>query len=175
MRYPPLRYYLERVLRDMGGGISHWAAKSINRDCFFFSVFGPLRQLVRKRWDPDIKGLRSQQRSVTDHPPLSDCTKTQYHSPRKHYLPQYWTNMTAAGGIVVEGSTVQPCERFTILGMVFSPTQTCKAEKEKIERAYRKGAAILGALPKKIIFPTFRLSINFCVFDRVKLIETDYN
>ena len=25
---PPLRYYLERVLRDMGGGgISHWAAK----------------------------------------------------------------------------------------------------------------------------------------------------
>ena len=23
--YPPLRYYLERVLRDMGGGISHWA------------------------------------------------------------------------------------------------------------------------------------------------------
>ena len=26
--YPPLRYYLERVLRDMGGGgISHWAAK----------------------------------------------------------------------------------------------------------------------------------------------------
>ena len=27
MRYPPLRYYLEKVLRDMGG-ISHWAAKS---------------------------------------------------------------------------------------------------------------------------------------------------
>ena len=27
VRYPPLRYYLERVLRDMGGGISHWAAK----------------------------------------------------------------------------------------------------------------------------------------------------
>ena len=27
MRYPPLRYYLERVLRDRGGGISHWAAK----------------------------------------------------------------------------------------------------------------------------------------------------
>ena len=27
MRYPPLRYHLERVLRDMGGGISHWAAK----------------------------------------------------------------------------------------------------------------------------------------------------
>ena len=26
MRYPPLRYYLERVLLDMGG-ISHWAAK----------------------------------------------------------------------------------------------------------------------------------------------------
>ena len=26
VRYPPLRYYLERVLRDMGG-ISHWAAK----------------------------------------------------------------------------------------------------------------------------------------------------
>ena len=24
---PPLRYYLERVLRDRGGGISHWAAK----------------------------------------------------------------------------------------------------------------------------------------------------
>ena len=28
MRYPPLRYYLERVLRDRGGGISHWAAKA---------------------------------------------------------------------------------------------------------------------------------------------------
>ena len=27
MRYPPLRHYLKRVLRDMGG-ISHWAAKS---------------------------------------------------------------------------------------------------------------------------------------------------
>ena len=26
VRYPPLRYYLEKVLRDMGG-ISHWAAK----------------------------------------------------------------------------------------------------------------------------------------------------
>ena len=26
MRYPPLRYYLEKVLRGMGG-ISHWAAK----------------------------------------------------------------------------------------------------------------------------------------------------
>ena len=26
VRYPPLRYYLERVLRDRGG-ISHWAAK----------------------------------------------------------------------------------------------------------------------------------------------------
>ena len=25
MRYRPLRYYLEKVLRDMGGGISHWA------------------------------------------------------------------------------------------------------------------------------------------------------
>ena len=25
--HPPLRYYLERVLRDMGGGILHWAAK----------------------------------------------------------------------------------------------------------------------------------------------------
>ena len=29
VRYPSLRCYLERVLRDMGGGgISHWAAKS---------------------------------------------------------------------------------------------------------------------------------------------------
>ena len=28
VRYPPLRYYLERVLRDMGG-ISHWAAKYV--------------------------------------------------------------------------------------------------------------------------------------------------
>ena len=27
--------------------------------------------------DPEIKGSRIQQRSVTDHPPLSDCTKTQ--------------------------------------------------------------------------------------------------
>ena len=27
VRYPPLRYYLERVLRDREGGISHWAAK----------------------------------------------------------------------------------------------------------------------------------------------------
>ena len=30
VRYPPLRYYLERVLRDMGG-ISDWAAKPRNR------------------------------------------------------------------------------------------------------------------------------------------------
>ena len=29
-RYPPLRYYLERVLRDMGG-ISNWAAKIIEQ------------------------------------------------------------------------------------------------------------------------------------------------
>ena len=29
VRYPPLRYYLERVLRDMGG-ISHWAAKLVS-------------------------------------------------------------------------------------------------------------------------------------------------
>ena len=28
-RYPPLRYYLDKVLRDMGRGISHWAAKRI--------------------------------------------------------------------------------------------------------------------------------------------------
>ena len=27
VRYPALRYYLEKVLRDMGGGISYWAAK----------------------------------------------------------------------------------------------------------------------------------------------------
>ena len=31
VRYPPLRYYLERVLRDMGG-ISHWAAKGLRSD-----------------------------------------------------------------------------------------------------------------------------------------------
>ena len=30
VRYPPLRYYLERVLRDMGG-ISHWAAKHAHK------------------------------------------------------------------------------------------------------------------------------------------------
>ena len=30
MRYPLLRYYLERVLRDMGG-ISPWAAKIMMR------------------------------------------------------------------------------------------------------------------------------------------------
>ena len=29
VRYPPLRYYLEKVLRDMGG-FSHWAAKVIS-------------------------------------------------------------------------------------------------------------------------------------------------
>ena len=29
VRYPPLRYYLEKVLRDMGGVISHWAAKRL--------------------------------------------------------------------------------------------------------------------------------------------------
>ena len=29
MRYPPLRYYLEKVLRDRAG-ISHWAAKALN-------------------------------------------------------------------------------------------------------------------------------------------------
>ena len=37
VRYPPLRYYLERVLRDMGGGISHWAAKVIHSLGFFHS------------------------------------------------------------------------------------------------------------------------------------------
>ena len=32
MRYPPLQYYLERVLRHRGGGgISHWAAKRLRR------------------------------------------------------------------------------------------------------------------------------------------------
>ena len=32
VRHPPLRYYLERVLRNMGGGnISHWAAKYAKR------------------------------------------------------------------------------------------------------------------------------------------------
>ena len=30
VRYPPLRYYLERVLRDVGG-VSHWAAKLSKR------------------------------------------------------------------------------------------------------------------------------------------------
>ena len=34
MRYPPLRYYLERVLRDMWGGISHWAAKTVTQSDF---------------------------------------------------------------------------------------------------------------------------------------------
>ena len=29
LQYPPPRYYLERALHDMGGGISHWAAKCI--------------------------------------------------------------------------------------------------------------------------------------------------
>ena len=31
MRCPPLQYYLERVLRDIGGGISHWASKVLPR------------------------------------------------------------------------------------------------------------------------------------------------
>ena len=44
MRYPPLRYYLERVLRNMGG-ISHWAAK-----------VGKKRTLKYASWGPTISG-----------------------------------------------------------------------------------------------------------------------
>ena len=33
VRCPPPRYYLERVLRDMGGGISHWAARRFLEWC----------------------------------------------------------------------------------------------------------------------------------------------
>ena len=39
MRYPPLRYYLERVLRDMGG-ISHWAAKGTSDSLFILLFMG---------------------------------------------------------------------------------------------------------------------------------------
>ena len=42
VRYPPLRYYLERVLRDMGG-ISRWAAKGSNLFMFWVS-FGEKRE-----------------------------------------------------------------------------------------------------------------------------------
>ena len=61
VRYPPLRYYLERVLRDMGGGISHWAAKSVLRKekspCFFYG-FSHLFFLQNKQ------GLDSQDASM---------------------------------------------------------------------------------------------------------------
>ena len=43
MRYPPLRYYLEKVMRDMGG-ISHWAAK---RRLRFFVAIAKLLQVAQ--------------------------------------------------------------------------------------------------------------------------------
>ena len=50
MRSPSLRYYLEKVLRDMGG-ISHWAAKYVG--CFqygrFVAICGPCMNRVRKK------------------------------------------------------------------------------------------------------------------------------
>ena len=49
MRYPPLRYYLERVLRDMGD-ISHWAAKVDISDIFYvFSGRGGVRESPRRQ------------------------------------------------------------------------------------------------------------------------------
>ena len=39
---PPLRYYLEKVLRDRGGDISHWAAKAV--------PFEVSRQMTPCRW-----------------------------------------------------------------------------------------------------------------------------
>ena len=59
-----------------------------SRDCFgIFRGFCLWAfPFAKRRWakinqkttkDPEIKGSRSQQRLVTDHPPLSECTKTQ--------------------------------------------------------------------------------------------------
>ena len=36
------------------------------------------------------------------------------------------------------------------------------------------GSSAKTTLLLRVVSPTFRLSINYCVFDRVKLIETDY-
>ena len=45
---PPLRYYLERVLRDRGGGISHWATKFSPTNLRSSSLHGrSSRELVR--------------------------------------------------------------------------------------------------------------------------------
>ena len=57
VRYPPLRYYLERVLHDMGGGILHWAAKVGDQGSFCrASADDPKSKSLRPlaRWDPSF-------------------------------------------------------------------------------------------------------------------------
>ena len=56
VRYPPLRYYLERVLQAIWGGISHWAAKcptflSVKKFLLFLSCH--LCDLVRAAFKTD--------------------------------------------------------------------------------------------------------------------------
>ena len=55
VRYPPLRYYLEMVLRDRGG-ISHWAAKAVShpQESFKFQSIPEKRALVFFK-DPHYK------------------------------------------------------------------------------------------------------------------------
>ena len=63
VRDPPLRYYLERVLRDMGGGISHWAAK---HGIGNYSSWNPTRS-------PEFSGRAREQK----RPPLYRTLKLQ--------------------------------------------------------------------------------------------------
>ena len=49
VRYPPLRYCLEKVLHDMGGGISHWAAKDFSQMTQKNLETGRTRKLQRRQ------------------------------------------------------------------------------------------------------------------------------
>ena len=49
VRHAPLRYYLEKVLRDMGGGTSHWAPKRLSRGSALLSRDPQLYSALQSR------------------------------------------------------------------------------------------------------------------------------
>ena len=66
VRYPPVRYYLERILRDMGS-VSHWAAKVMQHGCAslpcrsFILLHAWVATLPRSQWK---EGRGTQGRAV---------------------------------------------------------------------------------------------------------------